>query len=143
MRAIARQDVPVAIADGGVEPDDLCPRPHWGYMIKGVALVDADHAVGDQIDAQYRTKYGQCARWSRSTCSARSPPPTCSIFIPAGAIVFFKDGPLAYDGFLALYIPLGVFLPVDVRLHRRRHAGDQARRAHPRGRTSRARGCGG
>jgi hypothetical protein len=31
------------------------------------------------------------------------------IFIPAGAIIFFKDGPLAYDGLLALYIPLGVF----------------------------------
>jgi len=64
MRAIPRQDVPVAIADGDVEvrvldqeglmvgfvrlpagadlrpatvglPDDLCPCPHWGYMLKG------------------------------------------------------------------------------------------------------------
>jgi len=64
MRAIAREDVPVAIADGGVEvrvldqdglmvgfvrlpagadlrpatkglPGDLCPCPHWGYMLKG------------------------------------------------------------------------------------------------------------
>jgi len=31
------------------------------------------------------------------------------IFIPAGAIIFFKTGPLAYNGALALYIPLGVF----------------------------------
>jgi hypothetical protein len=31
------------------------------------------------------------------------------IFVPAGAIVFTKTGPLAYDGLLALYIPLGVF----------------------------------
>ena len=64
MRSIPRQDVPVAIADGDVEvrvldqdgmmvgfvrlpagadlrpatkglPDDLCPCPHWGYMLKG------------------------------------------------------------------------------------------------------------
>jgi len=64
MRCIPRQDVPVAIADGGVEvrvldqdgmmvgfvtlpagadlrpatvglPHDLCPCPHWGYMLKG------------------------------------------------------------------------------------------------------------
>ena len=31
------------------------------------------------------------------------------IFIPAGAIIFAKTGPLAYDGALALYIPLGAF----------------------------------
>jgi hypothetical protein len=64
MRSMPRQDVPIAIADGDVEvrvldqsgmmvgfvrlpagadlrpatkglPDDLCPCPHWGYMIKG------------------------------------------------------------------------------------------------------------
>lgn len=64
MRSIPREDVPVAIADGDVEirvqeheglmvgfvklpagadlrpataglPDDLCPCPHWGYMLKG------------------------------------------------------------------------------------------------------------
>jgi hypothetical protein len=64
MRSIPRQDVPVAIADGGLEvrvldqdglmvgfvrlpagadlrpataglPGDLCPCPHWGYMLKG------------------------------------------------------------------------------------------------------------
>src|SRR5688572_32438297 len=64
MRSIPRHDVPVAIADGDVEvrvldqagmmvgfvrlptgadlrpatkglPDDLCPCPHWGYMLKG------------------------------------------------------------------------------------------------------------
>lgn len=64
MRSIPRQDVPVAIADGELEvrvldqdgmmvgfvrlpagadlrpatqglPDDLCPCPHWGYMLKG------------------------------------------------------------------------------------------------------------
>jgi hypothetical protein len=64
MRAISRQDAPVAVADSGVEvrvldqagmmvgfvrlpagaglrpataglPDDLCPCPHWGYMLRG------------------------------------------------------------------------------------------------------------
>ncbi len=64
MRSIPRHAVPVAIADGGLEvrvldqdglmvgfvrlpagahlrpatkglPDDLCPCPHWGYMLKG------------------------------------------------------------------------------------------------------------
>lgn len=64
MRAISRRDVPIVIADGGVEirvldqagmmvgfaqlpagadlraataglPDDLCQCPHWGYMLKG------------------------------------------------------------------------------------------------------------
>ena len=64
MRSIPREDVPVAIAAGDVEvrvldqdglmvgfvrlpagadlrpatqglPDDLCPCPHWGYMLKG------------------------------------------------------------------------------------------------------------
>jgi hypothetical protein len=64
MRSIRRENVPVVIDDNGVEvrlrdedglsagfvrlpagadlrpataglPDDLCPCPHWGYMIKG------------------------------------------------------------------------------------------------------------
>ncbi len=64
MRSISREDVPVVIDDNGVEvrprdeaglsvgfvrlpagadlrpatkglPNDLCPCPHWGYMIKG------------------------------------------------------------------------------------------------------------
>ena len=64
MRSIPREEVPVVIDDNGVElrlrdeagtsvgfarlpegadlrpatkglPDDLCPCPHWGYMIKG------------------------------------------------------------------------------------------------------------
>ncbi len=64
MRSITREDVPVVIADGELEvrvrdeeglsvgfvrlpagadlrpatqglPDDLCPCPHWGYMVKG------------------------------------------------------------------------------------------------------------
>ncbi len=64
MHRICRNDVPVAIADGDLEvrvqdeagmmvgfvrlpagadlrpatkglPDDLCPCPHWGYMLKG------------------------------------------------------------------------------------------------------------
>ena len=64
MRSIPRHDVPVAIADGDVEvrvldqdglmvgfvrlpagadlrpatkglPNDLCPCPHWGYMVSG------------------------------------------------------------------------------------------------------------
>lgn len=29
--------------------------------------------------------------------------------VPGGLIVFFKHGPLAYDGFLAFYVPLAVF----------------------------------
>ena len=81
MRSIPRQDVPVVIADGDVEvrvldqdgmmvgfvrlpagadlrpatkglPDDLCPCPHWGYMLKGLVrmhTVDGhqDFAAGD------------------------------------------------------------------------------------------------
>jgi hypothetical protein len=64
MQSVRREDVPVVIEDNGVElrvrdeeglsvgfvrlpagadlrtatkglPDDLCPCPHWGYMIKG------------------------------------------------------------------------------------------------------------
>ena len=64
MRSISRQDVPIVIDGDGVEvrmreegdltvsfvrlpaganlapalkglPDDLCPCPHWGYMLKG------------------------------------------------------------------------------------------------------------
>ena len=64
MRSISREDVPLVIDDNGVQlrvrdedglsvgfvrlpagadlrpatvglPDDLCPCPHWGYMIKG------------------------------------------------------------------------------------------------------------
>ena len=64
MRSIPRQDVPVVVADGDLEvrvldqdgimvgfvrlpagadlrpatkglPDDLCPCPHWGYMLTG------------------------------------------------------------------------------------------------------------
>src|SRR5438876_742451 len=31
------------------------------------------------------------------------------IFVPAGAIIFAKHGPIAYNGLVALYIPLGVF----------------------------------
>lgn len=31
------------------------------------------------------------------------------IFVPAGAIIFTKTGPLAYDGIFALYIPLACF----------------------------------
>lgn len=31
------------------------------------------------------------------------------IFIPAGAIIFFKTGAFAYNGLLALYVPLAVF----------------------------------
>jgi hypothetical protein len=81
MRSIAREDVPVVIADNGVEvrlqdheglsigfvrlpagadlrpatkglPDDLCPCPHWGYMIKGRVRMHTpdghlDFAAGD------------------------------------------------------------------------------------------------
>src|ERR1700752_5436389 len=31
------------------------------------------------------------------------------IFFPAGLIIFFKTGPFAYNGVLALYLPAGVF----------------------------------
>jgi hypothetical protein len=31
------------------------------------------------------------------------------IFIPAGLIIFTKHGPVAYNGLIALYIPLGTF----------------------------------
>jgi hypothetical protein len=31
------------------------------------------------------------------------------LFFPAGLIGFFKHGPFAYDGLLAMYIPLGIF----------------------------------
>lgn len=31
------------------------------------------------------------------------------IFIPAGLIIFMKHGPIAYNGLIALYIPLGTF----------------------------------
>ena len=31
------------------------------------------------------------------------------IFFPAGLIIFFKTGPFAYDGALALYLPAGAF----------------------------------
>lgn len=76
MRSIPFQDVPVAIADGGVEvrvldqdgimvgfvrlpagadlrpatqglPDDLCPCPHWGYMLKGRVRM---HTTGGHQD---------------------------------------------------------------------------------------------
>lgn len=75
MQSIARQDVPVVIADGALEvrvqdheglmvgfvrlpagadlrpatkglPDDLCPCPHWGYMLKGkvrMHMADGNH----------------------------------------------------------------------------------------------------
>jgi hypothetical protein len=75
MQSIPREDVPIVIAGDGVEvrlrdadgisvgfvrlpagadlrpatkglPDDLCPCPHWGYMLKGrirMHTVDGDH----------------------------------------------------------------------------------------------------
>lgn len=76
MRCIPREDVPVAIADGDVEvrvldqdgmmvgfvrlpagadlrpatkglPDDLCPCPHWGYMLKGRVMMKTKD--GEQV----------------------------------------------------------------------------------------------
>jgi hypothetical protein len=35
---------------------------------------------------------------------------TAALFAPAGFIIFFKTGPLAFNGFLAFYVALGVFL---------------------------------
>jgi hypothetical protein len=31
------------------------------------------------------------------------------VFVPAGLIIFMKHGPIAYNGLIALYIPLGTF----------------------------------
>ena len=76
MQSFAREDVPVVIADGAVEvrvsavaglmvgfvrlpagadlrpatkglPDDLCPCPHWGYMLKGIVRM---HTSGGHRD---------------------------------------------------------------------------------------------
>jgi hypothetical protein len=76
MQRISREDVPVAIEGDGVElrlleaggltlgfvrlprganlapllrglPDDLCPCPHWGYMISGRVRM---HTTGDPVD---------------------------------------------------------------------------------------------
>jgi len=81
MRSISRQDMPVVVADGDLEvrvldqdgmmvgfvrlpagadlrpatkglPDDLCPCPHWGYMLKGRVRMHTadghqDFAAGD------------------------------------------------------------------------------------------------
>jgi hypothetical protein len=76
MQSLPREDVPVAIADGAVEvrvkaveglmvgfvrlpagadlrpatkglPDDLCPCPHWGYMLKGTVRM---HTTGGHQD---------------------------------------------------------------------------------------------
>jgi hypothetical protein len=76
MQSLPREDVPVAIADGAVEvrvkaveglmvgfvrlpagadlrpatkglPDDLCPCPHWGYMLKGAVRM---HTTGGHQD---------------------------------------------------------------------------------------------
>jgi hypothetical protein len=86
MRSIAREDVPVIIEDNGVEirardeeglsvgfvrlpagadlrpatkglPDDLCPCPHWGYMIKGSVRM---HSTGGHQD--YRA--GEAFYWA-------------------------------------------------------------------------------
>ena len=75
MQSIPREAVPVAIDDNGVEvrlrdedglsvgfvrlpagadlrpatkglPDDLCPCPHWGYMIKGRVRMHTGRASG-------------------------------------------------------------------------------------------------
>jgi hypothetical protein len=85
--ALAREDVPVAIEGGGVElrmreagggmtaafvrlpkgadlgpalkglPDDLCPCPHWGYLLKGRLKMRTTQ--GDEIYAA-----GQAFYWS-------------------------------------------------------------------------------
>jgi hypothetical protein len=76
MRTISRQDVPIAIEGDGVElrmreegdltvsfvrlrggvnlvpalkglPDDLCPCPHWGYMLKGRVRMHTKHGPRD------------------------------------------------------------------------------------------------
>jgi hypothetical protein len=76
MQSLPREDVPVAIADGALEvrvktveglmvgfvrlpagadlrpatkglPDDLCPCPHWGYMLKGAVRM---HTAGGHQD---------------------------------------------------------------------------------------------
>lgn len=85
MRSIKRQDVPVVIVDGDLEvrvldqaglmvgfvrlpagadlrpatkglPDDLCPCPHWGYMLKGCVRMQTKDGHQDFVagEAFYR-----------------------------------------------------------------------------------------
>ena len=80
MRSLEQEDLPIAIEDGGVQlrardengltvafvrlpagadlrpatkglPDDLCPCPHWGYMIKGRVRM---HTLGGSQDFEAR-----------------------------------------------------------------------------------------
>ena len=86
MEALTRENVPVAIADDNVElrmaevgdmtvsfirlrggtdlgpalvglPGDLCPCPHWGYMLEGRMKMRTDH--GDEV-----YEAGQAFYWS-------------------------------------------------------------------------------
>ncbi len=108
MQSLPREDVPVAIADGAVEvrvkaveglmvgfvrlpagadlrpatkglPDDLCPCPHWGYMLKGTVRM---HTTGGHQDFVA----GEAFYWapatrprrSRTASTSTSRPPTSS-----------------------------------------------------------------
>jgi len=124
MRSIPREDVPVVIDDNGVEvrlrdedglsvgfvrlpagadlrpatkglPNDLCPCPHWGYMIKGrvrMHTLDGHHdfAAGEAFywapghapealedseyahDALLRVRRGSCRHQVDSALTIRS-----------------------------------------------------------------------
>jgi hypothetical protein len=85
MQSLPRADVPVAIADGGVEvrvkdveglmvgfvslpagadlrpatkglPDDLCPCPHWGYLLRGTVRMHT-------IDGHQDFRAGEAFYW--------------------------------------------------------------------------------
>ena len=92
MRSIPREDVPVVIDDNGVEvrlrdedglsigfvrlpagadlrpatvglPNDLCPCPHWGYMIKGRVRM---HTLDGHQDFAAGATARTTAAWRRS-----------------------------------------------------------------------------
>jgi hypothetical protein len=109
MQSFPRSDVPVAIADGPLEvrvkdveglmigfvrlpagadlrpatkglPDDLCPCPHWGYMLKGAVRM---HTTSGHQDF----RAGEAFHWAPATRRRRSrtaststsrPPPSSS-----------------------------------------------------------------
>jgi hypothetical protein len=107
MKAITLEDLPIVIDDGvqlrlrdengmsvgfarlpaGADlrpattglPDDLCPCPHWGYMIKG--RVRCTRPTGIRTSPLARPSTGRPAmprRRSRTPSTSTSPPPRSS-----------------------------------------------------------------
>jgi hypothetical protein len=108
MQSIPRQDVPVAIVDGELElrvqdhhglmvgfvrlpagadlrpplkgmPDDLCPCPHWGYMLKG--RVGCTRSTATRTSPPGEAFYwgpGHAPRRSRPASTSTSPRRTSS-----------------------------------------------------------------